>query len=260
MKNSTTNSKKIIEYVAFCIGILLIGFVIQLLQIIKGDNNVFPTVGEVLACFFKLLGEAETYKSFLITILYVIASLAIASLIGISLGFIAGYHKIVEKILQPFMIFFRSLPMIILVVILMLILNKGSIPILACSLTIVPIIYEATKEGIKNIEKEYIDAYKIYSKTNLYIIFKVQIPMISGYFKQAYSNAIGMSIKVIVTVGYIVGLKNSYGQDIINSRVLLEFDKIYAYALLLILMVSLLELLPRLIAFVYKKIKYKEEV
>ena len=52
---------------------------------------------------------------------------------------------------------------------------------------------------------------------------------------------------------------HSFGQEIVDSRMLLEFDKIYAYGLLLIIMVSLFELLPKLIALVYNKIKYKKE-
>ena len=259
MKNSITNSKKTFEYLAFCFGIVLIGVLIQLLQFIKGDDVLFPSVGDVLSCFFKLLAEPYTYKFIGVTLLQLLASIVIATVVGIALGSIAGFNKIVEKILKPFMILFRSLPMIVLIVILWLILNKEYIPILGTSLVIIPIIYEATLQGIRHIEREYFDVYRLYSNTTPYILFRVHLPMISGYLKQAYTNAIGMGLKVIVTIGYVVGVRNSFGQEIVDSRMLLEFDKIYAYGLLLIIMVSLFELLPKLIALVYNKIKYKKE-
>lgn len=259
MKNSTTNSKKLTEYLAFCAGIILIGVIIQVLRIIKNDNTLFPNVWDVLVCFFRLLGDYHTYAYLGNTLLQLLYSIIIATVAGITLGSIAGFNKIVEKILKPFMILFRSLPMIILIVILWLIINKDVVPVLGTTLCIIPIIYEATLQGIRNIEKEYFDAYRLYSRTTPYILFRVHLPMISGYLKQAYTNAIGMGLKVIVTIGYVVGVKQSFGQEIVDSRILLEFDKIYAYGLLLIIMVSLFELLPKLIALVYNKIKYKKE-
>ncbi len=259
MKNSTTNSKKLTEYLAFCFGIILIGVIIQLFAIVKNDTALFPNVWDVLVCFFKLLGDGNTYIYFGNTLLELLLSIIIATIFGIGLGALAGFNKMIEKILKPFMILFRSLPMIILIVILWLIINKDVVPVLGTTLCIIPIIYEATLQGIRNIEKEYFDVYRLYSKTNLYILFRVHLPMISGYLKQAYSNAIGMGLKVIVTIGYVVGVKNSFGQEIVDSRILLEFDKIYAYGLLLIIMVSLFELLPKLISLVYNRIKYKKE-
>ena len=259
MKISTTNSKKIIEYLAFCIGIILIGVLIQVIRLIKNDSALFPNVIDVLNCFSKLLGDSHTYLYIGNTLSQLLISIIISSFFGIALGALAGFNRIAEKVLKPFMILLRSLPMIILIVIIWIILNKDIVPVLGTTLVIVPIIYEATLQGIRNIEREYIDAYKIYSKTNPYILFKIHLPMISGYLKQAYSNAIGMGIKVVVTIGYVVGVKNSFGQEIVDSRILLDFDKIYAYGLLLIIMVSIFEFIPKLINLVYNKIKYKKE-
>ncbi|MBQ8136929.1 MAG: hypothetical protein IJ174_05785, partial [Clostridia bacterium] len=49
------------EASAFCLGIILICALTELLGLAKGDRLVFPNVGEILRAFFRLLSTARTY-------------------------------------------------------------------------------------------------------------------------------------------------------------------------------------------------------
>ncbi len=259
MISTTQNSKKVIEYLSFVFGIILVCFLIQVLSWIKNDIVVFPSIIEVFSAFFKLLGDGNTYLYILYTLFALILAILISTILGLTLGVLAGVNKVVEQVLKPFMILFRSIPMIVLIVIIYLLVDNIIIPYITSILILTPIIYEAEKEGIKAIDRTYIDVYRLQSKFNLRVVFRVYLPMTSSYLKQAFSNMIGLGFKIIITVGYIAGVRNSFGLDLSMARQALEFDKLYAYALLFILIISIFELIPLFVSYIYNLVIFKQK-
>ena len=92
-----------------------------------------------------------------------------------------------------------------------------------------------------------IDVYRLNSSFNLRILFSVYLPLMEGYLKQAYINAVGMGIKIVITTEYLVQTKNSLGKAVFSSSYFNDYDEIYAYALIMILLVLLLTEIPALI-------------
>ena len=76
------------EILAFCLGIILIGCLIQMAGYLKGDALVFPGVKEILRAFIRLLTTKRTYFLVWTTLKHLIASMAISSVIGILIGLV----------------------------------------------------------------------------------------------------------------------------------------------------------------------------
>ncbi len=142
---------------AFCLGIVLLGCLIQAAGYLKGDALVFPGVGEILRAFFRLLGTAETWGKIGTTVLHLTASVAIAAVLGTALGMAMGMNAFVRNLLRPTMILLRSLPMIVLTVIVMVLMNYSRVPVTASVLVLTPLIAEAASEGCRRIDRELID-------------------------------------------------------------------------------------------------------
>lgn len=258
--NSTTVSNKIKNLILYCIGIIIIILIISLIGIIKDNSIIFPSFGTIMSRFFGLFSEGNTYRFIWNTILDFIIVLLCSVIIGFTLGTLAGLNTVVRGILKPLMTMLRSIPVIVLIVIVMLAFPQDSyrhVPIIASTLITIPIIYEAIAEGIINIDKQYIDAYRLCSNLNARVLIKIYYPLISGYIKQAMVNAIGIGIKTIVATEYLSGIRYTLGNAIYNSRINVEYDYVYAYALLMILLVIFIELIPSIIMFIIKCVKNK---
>ena len=134
--------------------------------------------------------------------------------------------------------------MIVMVVIIMVLTKYDRVPLIASSLFVIPIISEAASEGCRSIEPELIDVYRLNSGFNLRVLFDVYLPLIAGYLRQAYANAVGMGLKLVVTTEYLVQTKNSLGKAVYSSSYFNEYQDIYAYALIMILLVLLVGELP----------------
>ena len=254
---STTTSKKIKNLILFVAGILIIVLLITIIGLIKDNQVVFPSAIDILGSFFELFKDGKTYLFIGTTVLDFLIVIIVSSILGLGLGILSGFSDISKGLLKPFIICARSLPMVIIIVIIMLTIpndNYRYVPIISTTIALIPILYESTCEGIRRIDSSYNDVWKLNSKLNMKVITHVHLPLISGYLKQAFVTAIGLGIKMIVTTEYIAGVRNTIGFAVFDSKSVVEYNKVYAYALMLILIVVLLEFIPFLIIKLVKKI------
>ncbi len=250
---SILKQSRIKETVSFILGILLLGFLIQLAGSLKGDRLVFPGVPEILKAFFKLLGKPATYKLIWTSMKHLIQAVAIASVIGIVVGLLEGYSDVVRSLLKPVMILLRSIPMIVMVVIIMVLTKYTRVPVIASTLFLIPLISEAVCEGYRNLDPNLIDVYRLNGSLSFYVLTHVHLPLMVGYLKQAYISAVGMGLKLVVSTEYLVQTRNSLGKAVHSSSYFNEYEDIYAYALIMIALVLLVSGVPTLVAHLYHK-------
>ena len=243
------------QSLSFCLGIILIGCLVQAAGWMKNDRLVFPDVPDILRAFFRLLGNPETYRKIWVTLCHLVEALALSTVIGVTVGMFEGLSPFMRNLLKPLMIFLRSIPMIVLVVIIMVLTRYERVPLIATSLILIPLISEAASEGCQRIEPELIDVYRINSGFTPRIFFHVYLPLTAGYLRQAYISAVGMGLKLAVSTEYLVQTKNSLGKAIHTSSYFNEYEDIYAYALIMIVLVLLVSSLPHLIARLWRRLR-----
>ncbi len=236
------------EPLVFCLGIILIGCLIQAAGWLKGDSLVFPNVLDILKAFFVLLSKGETYAKIWVTLRHLILALAISSVLGIALGLAEGSSSFLRNLLKPLMIFLRSIPMVIMVVVIMVMTKYERVPIIATTLFLVPLISEAVCQGYLDLDQSLLDVSRLESDFSFRVFRMVHLPLMAGYIRQAYINAVGMGMKLIVSTEYLVQTRNSLGKAIHSSGYFNEYQDIYAYALIMIALVLLVSELPAFIA------------
>jgi len=232
------------DTLAFCLGIILIGCLIQAAGWMKNDRLVFPDVSEILRAFFGLLAKGETYRKFGVTLRHLVEVMAVSTVLGVTLGIAEGMSDFVRTLLKPMMIMLRSIPMIVMVVVVMVLTTYDRVPLIASSFFLVPMISEATSEGCRRIDRELIDVYRMNSRFNALVLREVYLPLMAGYLRQAYINAVGMGLKLVVSTEYLVQTRNSLGKAVHSSGYFNEYQDIYAYALIMIALVLLVSEAP----------------
>lgn len=235
------------DTLAFCLGLGLIALLLQAAGDFKGDSLVFPGVAEIGRAFLRILGEGKTYALIWTTMKHLIVSMAASTAVGVALGMAQGMLPFVRNLTKPLMIFLRSMPMVILIVIIMVVTDYARVPVLASAIILAPMIAEAACEGCLRIEKELIDVYRMNANFNARVLWHVYLPLMGGYLKQAWVNAVGMGVKLAVSTEYLVQTKNSLGKAVYSSAYFNEYQDIYAYALVMILLVLLVSEGPMLI-------------
>lgn len=251
------SQNKIKDTIAFCLGIVLIGVLLQAAGTLKGDDLVFPGVDEILQAFFRLITTGKTYALIWTTLRHLLASVAASTVVGVALGLGMGLLPFLRRLMQPLMIMLRSLPMIILIVIVMVMTSYDRVPVIASSIILIPMIAEAACEGCLRIEKELIDVYRMNANFNGRVLVHVYLPLMAGYLHQAWVNAVGMGVKLAVSTEYLVQARNSLGKAVHSSAYFNEYQDIYAYALVMVLLVLLVSEAPIVIGRWIRRAKAK---
>lgn len=231
---------KVRDALAICLGVVLIGCLLQTAGTAKGDVLVFPGVGEIMKAFVRLLTEQQTWRMIGTTMGHVVVSMLVATAAGVALGVAQGLCRFLRMLLSPLMALLRAIPMIVLIVVVMVLTSYDRVPVIASTLILVPMISEAACEGCQRIDRELIDVYRMNSALNLRVLFWVYLPLMAGYLRQGWINAVGMAVKLAVSTEYLVQTRNSLGKAIHQSAYFFDYQDIYAYALIMILLVLLL--------------------
>lgn len=257
MKDSTIKLKY--KFIIYITSILFIYGLLFILYFVIGDELLFPSPNAIILRFFNAFSDRNNYLCIANTTKTLIIVILLSFLIGGSLGIIAGSNKYLELFFKPIIRMLQTLPLIILILIIMVIIGLTKTMYYAATLILIPIFYNGFLYGTKSIGKELIDVYRLDSNLNLKVILKVYIPLITNNLTQAFIDALGMGIKIIVMCEYMCGTfaRNTLGGKVMSFSGALDYEGLYGYSLLLILVVLILEFIPSIIKRIVEVIRFK---
>ncbi len=243
-------TKKIIIYlisiICIILGLYLIFFII--------DNDIiFPSPYNILIALINLLKEQKTYIILGYSFLRLIISLLLSFLIGGTLGILAGKFNSFRIFIKPFMTILRSVPLASIIVIIIVILDFNKSPYVITLIMLIPIIYEAFLNGILNLDKDLMDVWKLESNMNEKVLINIIFPLAKPFITTAFIQSVGLGIKVLIMAEFICNTNNSIGKALVNSANYLEYDNVFAWTILAILFVIIIENIPKLINYIEKR-------
>ena len=136
---------------ALCLGVVLLCSLVQAVGAAKGDVLIFPGLGEILRALWDMLGDAKTWKMIGVTMRHVVTAMLISAAGGVMLGLAMGLSRFVRQMMKPVMALLRTIPMIVLIVVVMVLTSYDRVPVVASVLVLIPMIAEATSEGCQRI-------------------------------------------------------------------------------------------------------------
>ena len=228
------------------LGIVLFIIVWQILSIVIGEDTfIFPGPFTTFAETTKMLKDSYVYKCVLQTISRMLAGFAIALVLAIIFGIIAGNNEKVEEVLRPTMTIFKSLPTATLVYLFIVLVGARTTPMLIVILVAFPILYESVVGGIKSVPTTLIEASKIDASSNLDTILWIKIPLAIPYVIVGISSSFGLSLKIEIMAEVITG----YTRSGLGSAILAaqrsdptNMVPVFAYSLIAIVIMLLSDL------------------
>ena len=137
----------------------------------------------------------------------------------------------------------RTIPVISIVVILLILFGYEYTPYLITFLMVFPIIYSGVLEGIRQLDQELIDVYRLEQHDWKIALKSIYFPMISKYIFLSFLQSFGLGIKVLVMAEYLSQSKQSIGNAIYLAKVNIEYDLVFAWTIILIFIAFSLEYL-----------------
>jgi len=222
-------------------------FAVWILYANQVDNiYILPGPLEVLRSVFDLLTSGETYIIIGISLFRLVIAFLLSSIMGVTLGLLAGNYMVVDEFLNPIVATLRTLPIASIIIIIIILFGSVSSLYFITFLMIFPIIYEASKNGVLNIPQSLKDHIAIEQHPKWVLMTSIQLPIAFPYIKTAMFQSIGLGFKVIVMAEFISQARMGIGRELHDGSISINYVNVFAWTLIMILIVGLFETLLRI--------------
>jgi ABC-type nitrate/sulfonate/bicarbonate transport system permease component len=169
-------------------------------------------------------------------------SIALSAVLGTVFGLLSGVEKRVELFFRPLVSTLRTLPVISIIIVILIVFGNEITLYIISLLLLFPIIYQAVLDGVKNIDSLLIDVVKLDSSSSNYDALRmVYFPLSIPFLRSALIDAVGLGFKVLVVAEYIAQTNQSIGKTIYMHKINLEFTDVFAWTLMLLVFVLIIE-------------------
>lgn len=213
----------------------------QLYSIQVDNATLMPSVLDVFDRLIYLLSDLRTYQILATSVLRLLLSLSIAVVFGMTLGLLSGVNQQLEAFMHPIVVSIRTLPVISIIIVFLILFGNTITLYLIVLLLLFPIIYQAVMDGVKQTDPLLVDVVRLDSThSNLDVLRLVYLPLSIPHLRTALIDAVGLGFKVLIIAEFFAQTKISIGREIYVSRANLAFSNVFAWTLLLLFFVLIM--------------------
>ncbi|MGC5324697.1 ABC transporter permease [Brevibacillus sp. SYSU BS000544] len=238
MKGSTIRSKRQV-WAPVCTILVLVG-IWQALSL-SLPSILVPSPLETLMAFIKMMQSGELLQQLIQSISRMLTGFVIGMVIAIVCGLIAGNFPSVYEAFRPILSLLLGIPPIIVVVLAMVWFGTGSIiPIFVVSVLVFPSIYLNTADGWRNIDRQLLEMAKVYKCSAFHTLRHIILPGLAVPIFTAISLATGSAVRITI-MAELLGSDEGIGYSLALARVNIDTAKVFAWTLISILLISLID-------------------
>lgn len=151
-----------------------------------------------------LLGSLGLWEQAMQTIAIMLVSVAIAIIIGIPLGVATARSDITRAVLNPLLDLMQTIPSFVYLIPAAMLFGLGKVPaILATVIYATPPLIRLTDLGIRQVDREVIEASRAFGATRWQMLRGVQIPLALPSIMQGINQTTMMALAMVVIASMI---------------------------------------------------------
>lgn len=228
--------ERLLTFIGFLL--LVVGWHIASLYM---HELILSSPKDTFLALWKILDTDYFKKHFWVSMQRVSLGLFIGCVAGFVLGIIAGLYKEVRCLLEPIRWLLMSLPPIILVVLSMLWFGMGStMAIFIISMVTAPIVYINIYKGIDMVDEHLIEMAQIYNFSLWTKLTTIYVPAIVTPLSATMVMIIDAGARMVV-MAELLGTNNGIGFVVGEARSNLEIPLLFAWILMVIIVVAIVE-------------------
>ena len=216
-------------------------------------NLVLPNPNLVIKKVIELLFKSSTYSIIISSFSRLFLAIVFSFFTAIVIGILASLNEAFENFMRPYISSIRAIPVASMLIVVLLWIGAKNAPIVICAMVVFPLFYEMILESIKNLEKSFLEVISLDSKFNFFVFRKVFVPAILNNLFISFIQSIGLGFKVLVMSELISYTENSIGKKIYTSKLNLDIESVFAWTIIIIIIVMVIEWILRLAKKIYIK-------
>ncbi len=213
----------------------------QTCAVLTGSELLLPSPLATL----KALCRLGTEKSFYADAAWTMGRCIIAMLLSLGAGrtaALAAYkHPAVRDFLKLPVNFFKSVPVMALIIYVILLASSDWVAVIVCFMMCFPIVYTNVLCGLDSVSPAYLELAEIYRLTERQKRQLIYLPAIRPDRNAALRLVCGISWKAVIAAEVLSIPDFSLGYEMMNAKYYLETDKLFAYIIAIVVLSLIFE-------------------
>ena len=170
-----------------------------------GSRSVKLVIGTI-ACFL-VIGYFGMWKNCMATVAIISVSTLVCSVVGIPIGVLMSKSSRAEKAILPVLDMMQTIPSFVYLIPIIMLLGIGKVPgLLAVCIYALPPVVRLTNLGIREVDKEALEASEAFGATKIQKLRTVQIPLALPTVFAGVNQTIMMALAMVV-IASMIGVK-----------------------------------------------------
>ena len=228
---------------------LIVLLVIWSMLAVYIDNDIFlPTVSSVVFRIIYEVTQSSFYATLFATLLRTTVAFGTSFILGVSLGIFSAMYKLLYRLLNPIVVVLKTIPNISYMFLLLLWVNKVSTAIYYIGFFIVfPLFFDSAYNAITQMDKDLKDVILLYDESFFTKLSKIYIPECMHVIRGVVISCISLSFKVCIMSEVLGFVKIGIGREMYFDKANLDLTGVFAWTIIVIMLVFLLERVVNLI-------------
>lgn len=177
-------------------------------------------VGILLGSMLFAIGMFGLWDEMIYTLVIIFMSVSASFFFGIPIGILMAKSDRVEGFLKPVLDGMQTMPSFVYLIPAVMLFGLGRVPaVIATSIYAIPPLIRLTFLGIKNVDKEVVEAGKAFGSTGSQMLFKIELPQAVSTIMTGVNQTTMMAMAMVVIASMI-------GADGIGSQVLISIRRL----------------------------------
>lgn len=208
------------------------------------NSLTLPSVGETYQALSEIVLSGSLSHSFLITLKRTLIAYTLAVLVGITLALLLHRFQLLAKTLRPLITIIQATPPVLWVSLAVVWLGVSAdlTPIFLIFIVSVPVIFVNIFQALEEMNTDLIEMAHAYSTPSFKILKEIYLPALLPALVSALSIAFAFAWKSSVFAEFIAS-SSGIGYQLSRANAMLATDKLFAWAIILISFMLLVEYL-----------------
>lgn len=196
---------------------------------------------QTLAALWRLLHSDDFHAQAGASLLRIAAGVGLGAGAGFALGLLAGLSPRLRGLLEPLRWLLMAVPPVVVVVLAMLWFGLGSaMVVFIATLMVAPGMYVNTVRGMQMLDPALVEMAAVYRLRPWQRLWHLYVPHLAAPLTAALLIATCGGVRMVV-MAEVLGADSGAGFALANARSTFDSGELYAWALLLLLLVAVLE-------------------
>lgn len=205
------------------------------------DSNVLPSPGVVAGVFWLELNSGQLTYHLGVTLLRLVASFAIAMLLGCAIGMALGRNKQLDAFFDNWLVIFLNIPALVTIILCYVWFGLSeSAAILAVVINKLPNVIVTIREGARSLDQDLLDMARCYQFNRRKTLAHVIWPQLHPFVMGATRSGLALIWKIILVVE-LLGRNNGIGFQLHLFFQLFDVASILAYTIAFVAVIQLIE-------------------